>query len=188
MTKLLSGQEAHFPAVLCRNHFGNNPGFEKNKKQKQICVNSWRWCARWCRSVTLGLVVMIVAELCSLHWRSAGTPPFLSWGIMGFCALPHLLWWLTGIHSGRSGTVNCALFQQISVPGLRWAMALTLYHTYQRKSFHPGITTIFLFVFVLPSLLFLSFLHPSAEHGGQADQEDKPGPGGREQQLEGAVC
>ena len=28
----------------------------------------------------------------------------------------------------------------------------------------------------------------SAEHGGQADQEDEPGSGGGEQQLEGAVC
>lgn len=50
--------------------------------------------------------------------------------------------------------VNCTLFQQISVPGLRWAMALTLYNTFQRKSFR---TTICLLVLVL-HLIYIFFV------------------------------
>lgn len=71
-------------------------------------------------------------------------------------------------------------------------MALTFYHLHLLKVSVPGeqISVIvgFFFLYCVSFNTVLSLLHLPAEHSGQTDQEDQPGSGGREQQLEGAVC
>lgn len=79
-------------------------------------------------------------QLRILHWCSTAlcwhALLFFPWGIMGFCALLHLFWWLTVHHGlGMGGTVNCALFQQIIVPSLDDANTACSDAFYQRVHF-----------------------------------------------------
>lgn len=111
-----------FQTVLCCNPLGNVTEKKQNKTHALIAGVDLRGDV----AVTLG-----AAPLPCAHTRSSASctgvprlyvgtlPLFFPRGIMGFCALLHLFWWLTVHHGwGREGTVNCALFQQIIVPSV----------------------------------------------------------------------
>lgn len=111
-----------FQTVLCCNPLGN---VTEKKTKQNTRAHCRRWSARWRRCDTRGcsIATCSYSQLCILHWCTAAlcwhTVLFFPRGIMGFCALLHLFWWLTVHHGwGREGTVNCALFQQIIVPSV----------------------------------------------------------------------